>query len=170
MSPARIGIGTGRDARFRRGRVMHRLLELLPDLPAAERRAAGAQFLAQQRPALDTATQADYLAEVLAIIEHPDYAVFFGPQSAAEIPIVGMAGGRPVAGQVDRLAVTQEAVHIIDYKTNRPAPMSLEAVPAAYRRQMQAYRAILSKVYPQKKIVCALLWTEGPRLLRLDLD
>ena len=168
MSPARLG--AGREARFSRGRVMHRLLELLPELPANERQAAGAQFLAQQRPALAPKTQAEYLAEVLAIIAHPDYAVFFGPHSAAEIPIVGVAEGRPVAGQVDRLAVTADAVHIIDYKTNRPAPMSLDAVPAAYRRQMAAYRAILSKLYPEKKIVCALLWTEGPRLLRLDQD
>src|SRR5699024_8685793 len=100
MSPTRIGAGGSRDARFSRGRAMHRLLELLPELPVAERPAAGAQFLAQQRPLLAPDTQADYLAEVLAIIEHPDYAVFFGPQSAAEIPIVGVVEGRPVAGQV----------------------------------------------------------------------
>jgi len=168
MSPARIGPWGDRDARFRRGRVMHRLLELLPELPPDDRRQAGARFLAQQRPALAPETQAEYLEEVLAIIDHPDYAVFFGPQSAAEIPIVGIADGRPVAGQVDRLAVTDDAIYIIDYKTNRPAPMTVETVPAVYRRQMESYRTILQKVYPERTIVCALLWTEGPRLLRLD--
>jgi ATP-dependent helicase/nuclease subunit A len=116
---------------------------------------------------LTAAEQEQWLKEVLAVIADPAHAAFFGPSSAAEVPIVGVVDGRPLSGQVDRLAVTEEAVHVIDYKTNRPAPMTQGTVPAAYRRQMAAYRRVLSGIYPDRPIHCALLWTDGPRLLWL---
>ena len=50
------------------------------------------------------------------------FAALFAPGSRAEISIVGRVGGRPVSGQVDRLVVAPDAVVIVDYKTNRPAP------------------------------------------------
>jgi ATP-dependent helicase/nuclease subunit A len=32
---------------------------------------------------------------------------------------------------------------------------------------MALYRAALAKIFPAKRIACALVWTEGPRLMRL---
>ena len=37
-----------------------------------------------------------------------------------------------------------------------------------YLRQMAAYRAALSAIYPEKPIRCVLLWTDGPRLMELS--
>ncbi len=98
----------------------------------------------------------------------PEHAPLFGPRSRAEVPIVGLVGRFAVSGQIDRLAVTDEAVLVIDYKTNRPPPATAAEVPAAYRRQMAAYRALLAEVYPDRPIRCALLWTDGPHLMWLD--
>ena len=78
---------------------------------------------------------------------------------------VGSLGG--VAGQIDRLVVTDNAVLILDYKSNRPAPRQERDVPAVYVRQMAAYRAVLARIYPERRIICALLWTDGPRLMQL---
>ena len=74
-------------------------------------------------------------------------------------------GGRGLAGQIDRLVVTADAVMIVDYKTLRPPPRDEAAVPSAYLDQLAAYRAAIGAIYPGRQIRCALLWTEGPRLM-----
>jgi ATP-dependent helicase/nuclease subunit A len=33
---------------------------------------------------------------------------------------------------------------------------------------MAAYRAVLHRIYADRSVVCALLWTDGPRLMRLS--
>ncbi len=60
---------------------------------------------------------------------------------------------RAVSGKIDRLAVTEREVLIVDYKTNRPAPHGLEAVPPAYVAQLALYRALLQPVYPGRTVV-----------------
>jgi ATP-dependent helicase/nuclease subunit A len=106
------------------------------------------------------------------VLAHADFAPLFGPGSRAEVPIAGLVGDGPeaavIAGQVDRLVVTGDAVLILDYKTNRPAPRQESDVPPVYVRQMAAYRAVLAQIYPQHRIDCALLWTDGPRLMQLS--
>ena len=88
------------------------------------------------------------------------------------MPIVGLidsAGGpQAVTGQLDRLVVAADSVLAVDYKTNRPAPAAEAGVATVYLRQMAAYRAVLSRIYPDRRIDCALLWTDGPRLMQLS--
>jgi ATP-dependent exoDNAse (exonuclease V) beta subunit (contains helicase and exonuclease domains) len=90
------------------------------------------------------------------------------------VPIVGrlQVGGRtvPVSGQIDRLAVTQTAVLIGDFKTNRLPPQRIEEVPPAYVRQLALYRAVLAKLYPERTVRAALIWTEVPDLMELSDD
>jgi ATP-dependent helicase/nuclease subunit A len=154
--------------RYRRGRLIHRLLQSLPERPAAERAAAMARFLAQPGLALDPALQAEIAAEVEGVLAAPAIAHVFGPGSRAEVPLAGMVGGRLIAGQVDRLAVDAHEVLVIDYKTNRVPPAALAQVPVIYLRQMAAYSTLLEQIYPDRRVRCALLWTQGPRLMALD--
>ncbi len=155
-------------ARFRRGRVIHRLLQVLPELPPEDRAAACRRLLARPGHGLDAAAQAEVAAEVLAVLDDPRFAPLFGPGSRAEAPLIGVVGDRVVAGQMDRLVVADEAVMVVDYKTNRPPPASEAETPAAYLAQMAAYRAVLAQIYPDRSIRCALLWTDGPRLMHLS--
>ncbi len=159
---------TGR--RFRRGRLVHALLQHLPDHAPAAREAAARAFLARPGHALEAAEQAAILAEVLALLAEPDLAAAFGPGSLAEAPVAGRIGGRLVSGQVDRLLVGPERLLVLDYKTNRPPPARLEEVPAPYLRQMAAYRAVLRLAFPGRPVVCALVWTYGARFMRLPDD
>jgi ATP-dependent helicase/nuclease subunit A len=154
--------------RYRRGRLIHRLLQSLPDRPDGERAAAMARFLAQPGLALDPALQQEIAAEVAAVLAAPAIAHAFGPGSRAEVPLAGMVGGRLIAGQVDRLAVGRDEVLVIDYKTNRAPPAAAGQVPAVYLRQMAAYSTLLEQIYPNRRVRCALLWTQGPRLMALD--
>jgi len=156
------------DIRFRRGRLIHRLLQTLPDLPPASRAEAARKYLASRAPDLAPELRQEMAAETLGLIAHPDFAPLFGPGSRAEAPLVGeLEGGLALAGQIDRLLVTESEVLLVDFKTNRPAPGTPAETPEPYLRQMAAYRQALGKIYPGKSIRSALVWTEGPRLMEL---
>jgi ATP-dependent helicase/nuclease subunit A len=82
--------------------------------------------------------------------------------------IEGAAGSKVISGQIDRLAVTDDRVLIVDYKTGRQPPRREADVPAPYLRQMAAYRALLAEIYANQRIDCFLLWTDGPHLMQLS--
>jgi ATP-dependent helicase/nuclease subunit A len=164
----RRGTGTGRDAARLRGTLTHRLLQSLPDIPVARREKTAEEFLARRGGKLPVDQRAALLREVLLVLEHKDFAALFSPGSRAEVPIVGTLAGEKVAGQVDRLAVMQDAVLIADFKTNRSPPRRIEEVPDSYVRQLAAYRAVLMKLYPGKPVRAALIWTEVPDLMELS--
>ena len=154
----------GRD-RFKRGLLVHRLLQSLPELPAGERAAAARHYLALPLHALAAAEQDEICRETLAVLDDPALAELWGPNARAEVPVVGLIDGRALSGQIDRLVVTPGHVLIVDYKTLRPPPVTEDGVPLLYLRQLATYRTALRRIYPGRVVDCALLWTEGPRLM-----
>lgn len=155
---------------FARGRIIHRLLQNLPDIAEDKRDEAAARFLANPQHRLAPERQTEIRREVMALLRHPDYARLFAHPSRAEVPLVGRIGDRLVAGQVDRLCVRETEVWIVDYKTNRPPPQSSSGVADIYLRQLSAYRAVLREIYPDKTVRCFLLWTYEPRLMPIPDD
>ncbi len=153
--------------RFGRGLLIHRLLQILPDVPVGNRSDVMKHYLEKPGFQLDQAERLRIAEQMTAILDHPDWRVFFGPSSRAEVPLIGDIDGQLVNGQVDRLAVLEDRVVVLDYKTNRPPPSHPDNVPAAYCRQMAIYRALLRRLYPLLDVQCALLWTEGPDLMVL---
>ena len=161
-----------RDAR-RRGKLVHALLQTLPELPA-EKRADVARVLLKARGNwLDEVQQSHLAREVVTLISAPELAALFGPESKAEIAISGsvMLGDgqkRDISAQIDRLAVTNAAVFIADYKTATRAPERLEDIPETYIAQLALYRALLVPVYPDRRVVCMIVYTAGPRVFTLS--
>ncbi|MDD3029927.1 MAG: double-strand break repair helicase AddA [Alphaproteobacteria bacterium] len=156
------------DQAFVRGRIIHRLLQTLPDLPPSARPQAVARFLAQPHHALSRERQRALAREVFTLLETPDMAVIFGPRSLAEAPLTGTLDGAPAFRQIDRLCVLEDEVWVVDYKTNRPPPSAVKDVPAPYRHQLRDYRELVHGLYPDKKIRCFLLWTYAPCLMEID--
>lgn len=156
------------DDPFRRGTLIHRMLELLPGVVPEMREEAAAKFLARAASDIDAPTRAAWIAETLAVLDAPEFAEAFGPNSLAEVPVTGIAGGRVISGQIDRLMVGDERVLVVDYKTNRPPPARPEDVSPVYLQQMAAYRALLARIYEGRRIDCALLWTDTPHLMPLE--
>ncbi len=153
--------------RFRRGRLLHTLLQYLPDRAPGEREAAARAFLARPGHGLDAEQQAEALAEAMALLATPELQAAFGPDSLAEAPLAGQVGGALIAGQVDRLLITPDRVLVLDYKTNRPPPPSPDRVAPLYLRQMAAYRAVLRQAFPGRAVDCALVWTYGATVMPL---
>ncbi len=166
--PVRSPFGPDDGARFKRGLIIHRLLQSLPDLPPEGRAEAARGWLSRPIHRLSEEARIEIAAEVIAVLEHPDYAALFGPGSQAEVPLTGEVNGRVISAQVDRLLVTPELVTVLDYKTHRPPPRDPADVPILYLKQMAAYRTALALIYPDRPVRCVLLWTDGPRLMTLD--
>jgi ATP-dependent helicase/nuclease subunit A len=172
-SAALSPIADGGAARFRRGRIVHRLLEVLTDLPPSRRLDAARRLLVAEGDLEPERIEA-MLAETFAVLDDAAFAPLFGPESRGEAPLVGRSPHLPpgvvVNGRVDRLVITPEDVLIVDYKTDRPPPATPEGVDSLYVEQMAAYRALLRAIYPERRVRAALLWTDGPRLMELPDD
>lgn len=160
--------------RFRRGNLTHRLLQFLPDHAIDKRESLALKFAARYGHDLSADVQKSVVAETMAILNNPQWADLFGPLSRAEVPITGLINGKLVSGQIDRLLITDQAIHIIDYKTNRPPPQDEKDIPSLYRTQLRAYRDTLAAIYPGRIIHTYLLWTYGlaeggPHLMPVSL-
>ena len=162
-------LGAG-PAQFLRGNVVHALLARLPELPP-ERRSEVALKFVRANGFSDSDAQA-LVRETLGALDHPQFAPIFAPGSRAEVsihasrPDLGLKA--PIVGRLDRLAVSDSQVLILDFKTNRPPPIRAEDVSPVYLDQMALYRAAAELVFPKRRIVCGLLFTDGPRLLQLS--
>jgi ATP-dependent helicase/nuclease subunit A len=156
-----------------RGTLVHRLLQSLPDLAPDRRRDAALNYLARNADDWSDGDRETLAKRVLALIEDPRFAPVFGDGSRAEVAIAGRLerpGRAPalVSGQIDRLVVTPGEVLIVDFKTNHAPPVLAAQAPLAYVRQLALYRAVLGKLYPQRPVRAALLWTETPELMEIS--
>ncbi len=150
--------------RFRRGDLIHRLLERLPDL-APERRAEAAHRMLSRERDLDETQREEIRLAAFSVLEDARFAPVFGPGSRPEVALTGAVGGGPVSGRMDRLVITPERVLVVDYKTNRPAPDRIGHADPAYVLQMAVYVSVLRSLYPEHAVEAALVWTDGPRLM-----
>jgi ATP-dependent helicase/nuclease subunit A len=162
-----------------RGTLVHRLLQALPGIAPERRAEAADRYLARSAALFSGPERAAMIEQIRLVLEDARFGDLFGADSRAEVPIVGRiladraaAGGQTisVAGQVDRLAVTAGGVLIADYKTNRPASRRADDVPQAYLKQLALYRAVLRRIYPERPVRAALLWTDVPDLMEISAE
>jgi ATP-dependent helicase/nuclease subunit A len=147
-----------------RGEAIHLLLEILTRVPQADWAATATRVLA------GIACDAEgVLAEATGVLAAPELAFVFGEGSLAEVEVtaaLSAAGGR-LLGRIDRLVVEADRVLAVDFKSNRALPATAHAVPEAILRQMGAYRACLTQIWPDRAVATAVLWTAEPSLMHL---
>jgi len=160
-------------SRYRRGDLIHRLFEHLPDLPQDARADAATRLLARELDLTD-AQRSEIARSTLMVLEDPRFAAVFGPGSRAEVSIAGtsprLPAGMGVSGRLDRLVIEADRVLIVDFKSNRPVPADITEADDAYITQLAIYWAVVSEIYPDRPVAAALLWTDGPRLTPAPKD
>lgn len=172
--PVRSGESIAQRTRaLQRGTLVHRLLQSLPDIAASSRREAALAYLARNADGWSADERTQLAESALALIADISFAPVFAPGSRAEVSIVGRLerpNRRPalVSGQIDRLVVTDHEVLIVDFKTNHAAPAAENEAPKGYVRQLALYRAVLGKLYPQRPVRAALLWTETAEFMEIS--
>jgi len=159
----------GNQTRFKRGNLIHALLARLPEIAPEKRREVALKYL---RTRGDAESAEEIAEETLRVLNDPLFAAAFAPGSRAETGLVAelpeLGPDARINGRIDRLAVTDDEVLIVDFKTNRPPPKTEDELPQIYRTQMTLYRTGASKIFPGRRIACALVWTEGPSLMALS--
>lgn len=155
-----------------RGRILHRFLQILPSFPAEERPAAARRYLERAVAHWPDHARASLVEAALAVIGDESLATIFSPLARAEVSIMGtLSLGRrdfAVSGRIDRMAVSGDAVEIVDFKTNRVPPAAIAEIPFEHRAQLAIYRAILTPLYPDKEIRCGLIYTEAAKTFWLE--
>ena len=148
-----------------RGRLLHLLFERLPGVDPGERAQRADAWLKGSAGVEDAGLRQTLVEDACRIIGDPAYAQLFGPDALAEAPIAAVTpDGSVITGTVDRLAVTDELVQVVDFKTGRSVPASPAEIPAAHLRQMAAYVAALEVIFPGRAVEAGLLYTSGPAL------
>ena len=154
--------------RFRRGELIHKLLQRLPDLPVEDRGAAAAELLDAERD-LSFEQRREMAQAALGVLNDARFAPVFTPGGRAEAAVAGGAPDLPpgllISGRVDRMVVGPDRVLVVDFKTNRPSPDRIDQADPAYLMQMAIYVAVLRAVFPTKTVEAALVWTDGPKLM-----
>ncbi|WP_038035804.1 double-strand break repair helicase AddA [Thermopetrobacter sp. TC1] len=158
-------------ARFGRGRIIHRLLELLPEIAPETREERALAWLMRPPRSLSHQEAQDIWGEVKRLLDNPDYAALFGPDSRAEVPlaarIASADGEMMVAGQIDRLVVTEREVIVADYKTMRPPPKSIDKVPEDHIRQLALYALAMRSLWPDRPVRALLIYTAEPEIIEI---
>jgi ATP-dependent helicase/nuclease subunit A len=151
----------------RRGVLIHRLLERLPDVASEQRREVGSAWLARQGKDLDAGERDEMLEKALEVLAEPSFAGVFSADALAEVPLAATVSGQVIAGTADRLLVEQEKITVVDFKTARRPPGSLTEIQESTLRQMSAYAAALEAIYPGREICAAVLYTHTPALFAI---
>ena len=139
---------------YRRGTVIHKLLQYIGSLNEEYREKASQEFLRKHLSDFSDSDRQQIVHEVLALCQR--FPELFSDHSKAEVPIIGEVDGLIISAKVDRLIVLPDKVLIVDYKTNRPAAKTLDE-----------YKELVQRIYPHKLVETYLLWTNTCNLMKV---
>ena len=148
---------------LRLGTAVHLLLETLPNTKQSSWSGIATRLI-------DGDIFSAALQEATGILTKPGLAYIFAPDSLAEVDIIAHLpelGGDAIQGSIDRLIISSQTVLAVDFKTNQIVPDTPNQVPEGILRQMGAYAAALSQIFPDHKIQTAILWTKSQYLMPL---
>lgn len=101
-------LGSDGGSRYRRGLIIHKLLQFLPEVQDRNKSEIVAEFLEKNAPELFAGEKQRICREVLALIENPVFAPLFSEHSKAEVrlwdyPAGGLFPGRLTGWQLSAM-------------------------------------------------------------------
>ena len=162
----------------KRGMIMHNLLQLLPSQREADLLELAKTMIRYHVPAFDSDNEIEKLAlffvqQIEAMKRDEQIAPLLMQEGKSELPIQGVLQGKGqknffVSGQIDRVVISEDEVHIIDYKTDRLMSKEAKDIKVDYIKQLALYQALMQQIYPTKKAKASILWTSKPALMTID--
>ena len=143
------------------GTVVHRINELRPpkdEWPAIIRRLS--RMAGEEPTETDIDDAVDHAADAVEFVDQIEaeaqlQAVY------DEYSVVVRIGESRIVGDIDRLLVTPDAYHIIDYKTNDLSSTTSEELAEHYRPQMLAYALALLQHDRSRDVRASLRFTDA---------
>jgi len=111
--------------------------------------------------------------EVTDLLDSKDLAWLFKPaagmQAYNEAPIQYLHEQQTVYGIIDRLIVSDSAIHLVDYKTHRiGGETQIQQLTSHYKPQLDLYREGVQKLWPDRTVKTYLLLTDGGLLVNME--
>ena len=148
----------------RRGIGIHRLLEWLSTSPVRTRTQLLAGLARELQRDANDPELTEWLQEAEAVIQDPQLAALFDADAYeavyAEVPLQYYAGTALVDGIIDRLLLSADSAHIIDYKTHSIDAAQAEVTAQAYREQLNLYAEGVRKLWPSRRVRASILFTQ----------
>ncbi|WP_337267735.1 double-strand break repair helicase AddA [Oryzifoliimicrobium ureilyticus] len=164
--------GHGSSFALQRGRLIHRMLQILPDLPREEQDAAASRYIERAAGFWPKSEKQSLKSTILTLLQANLLQPFFSGHSQAEVSIMGtldLDGTQfAISGRVDRLTALEDRVVLLDYKTNRSAPLKESDIAFSHIAQMAVYRRVLEALYPDKLVQCLLVYTQNGSIFHLS--
>lgn len=136
------------------GTLLHKLLEHPQQAPE----------IFKQHKVVDPQKKMDLLDLVQRTLENPEFKELLDLPCLKEMPIMGTIDGKLVKGQIDRVVIEEDCLTIIDYKSDQIYPKKPEDIPPKYVAQLKAYETLMRPLYPNKEIVCKILWIRHQKM------
>ena len=142
-----------------RGIIIHKLLEILPDIPQHDWPTVSLRICAPLTQDLALSEECIQIAQ--DVLTNPKLSDFFGEKSVAEFELMTGEGN---LYRLDRI-VLGDVIKILDYKSALIPP---DKIPSAIHEQMSTYQKCIAELYPNRPIQCFVLWTATGRLDQLE--
>jgi ATP-dependent helicase/nuclease subunit A len=143
------------------GTVVHRLSELRPprdEWPSFIRRLSHMAGEEPMESDLDDAVT--HAVDAVEFVDHIEATTQL-QATYDEYSVVARLDGARIVGDIDRLLVTPDSYHIIDYKTNDLSATSTGELADHYRPQMLAYALALFQHDPDRTVRASLRFTDA---------
>ena len=154
-----------------RGIGIHRLLEWLSSQPVRTRAQLLAGLAREMQRDPDDPELADWLQEAEAVIRTPELAPLFESANYEaihiEVPLSYCKDEILVDGIVDRILVTRDQVHVIDYKTHVIDAAQAATIAQGYREQLRLYAEGARRLWPDRILRTSILFTHCRMLVDL---
>ena len=155
--------GADTEVAMARGRQIHALLEHLP----LHDRSDWAKVVERLLP---SDALPGVISEALAVLDSDNLEFLFNASTFFEVALTAEIKGNRILGVVDRLVVTPNRVLAVDFKSNAVVPKRPQDCPEGLLRQLGAYAAALTQIYPDRQIETAIVWTRMAEIMYIPHD
>lgn len=156
-------------AAVRRGAIVHKLLQYLPDIQPSERYKIAKAYLKNIGGVSDKDKEL-IIASIEKLLADPKLAFLWEGKSKAEVTIMGrlkIAGqDRKISGVADRLIIKANEILVVDYKTGA-GPKHVDTIALTHKLQLSLYSALLQANYPHHKVRPILIYTNNCSVFEL---
>jgi ATP-dependent helicase/nuclease subunit A len=159
----------GGESDFERGKILHKLFENLPKIEKSKQQQF-AKNIFEKSQFSSSLNFEEIFSEAEKTINNPIFNDIFFGKTLSEVPIIGEFEGKFYSGKIDKLVFYEDELLILDFKTNRQTSNNSpnQKTIKKYKIQLGAYKNLLQKIYPQKNIKTAILWSVKNSLEFLD--
>ncbi|XVN42115.1 MAG: UvrD-helicase domain-containing protein [Candidatus Rickettsia vulgarisii] len=95
------------------------------------------------------------------LLNNHEFTKLSSGQLKTEVTVGINLNDEPKIGRIDLLAIEEEKITIIDYKSDAHPPKTPDLVNESYIDQLNFYRHMIQKLYPDSEVICKILWLEN---------